>query len=287
MTIHVYLFLTGVLAGGVGALLGVGGGFIAVPIMFMLLGLSPQVAVGVSLTMAFFNCCPVRWPFGVKRGLTSIGWKFALATIPGAIFGSHLARSFTDRSFGIVFGLLLLALALLMYRNSMTLSRNRQKRTRTRASMFNSGWVTRDFVDAQGSRYCYSFNEYWDWRQFGSRFYLECPAESARDNPYAVYGNGIKVSAAHRCEQRPCSFFLVLADWGRYAFYLRPFQWPMAISLAAGGVLGSSVRRRCLRRLTGLFSKAFCCGYGFSRLAFSLRLTIKHRWWLLMMKNIS
>jgi uncharacterized membrane protein YfcA len=256
MTIHVYLFLTGVLAGGVGALLGVGGGFIAVPIMFMLLGLSPQVAVGVSLTMAFFNSLSGSLTFWRQKRIDLVsGWKFALATIPGAIFGSHLAGSFTDRSFGIVFGLLLLALALLMYRNSMTLSKKpAEANQNSRASMFNSGWVTRDFVDAQGNGYCYSFNEYWGiGASLGVGF-----ISSVLGIGGGIIHMPFMVMVLKFPPHIAAATSLFILSWSSLIgagthFILGHFEWPMAISLAAGGVLGAQFGAVASRRLTPVY----------------------------------
>ena len=257
MAMHVYLFLTGALAGSVGALLGVGGGFIAVPIMFMVLGLPPQVAVGISLTMTFFNSLSGSLTFWRQKRIDfASGWKFALATIPGAIAGSHLAEGFTDRSFSIVFGGLLLALALLMYRNSLTTQKSPKTANSAPLPLKRpySGWVVRDFKDAQGNEYRYSFNEYWGiGASLGVGFISSI---------LGIGGGIIHMPFMLMVLKFPphvaAATSLFILSWSSLIgavthFSLGHFAWPMAIALALGGVLGAQFGAAISRHITPVY----------------------------------
>ncbi len=257
MTIHVYLFLTGILAGSAGALLGVGGGFIAVPITFMLLGLSPEVAVGISLTMSFFNSLSGSLTYWRQKRIDfASGWKFSLATVPGAVVGSHLAGSFTDRSFSIVFGVLLLALALFMYRNSLAPLNSPSEANPAPPTLkrIKSGWVARNFTDAEGNEYCYSFNEYWGiGASLGVGFI----------SSILGIGGGIihmpfMVIVLKFPPHVAAATSLFILSWSTLVgsgthFILGHFPWPMAIALAAGGVLGAQFGVRISRRITSVY----------------------------------
>ena len=257
MTIHVYLFLTGVLAGGVGALLGVGGGFIAVPIMFMVLGLSPQVAVGVSLTMAFFNSLSGSLAYWRQKRIDlASGWKFAVATIPGAIAGSYLAGSFTEHSFGIVFGLLLIALAILMYHNSLDPPKRPAEANPVTPELKrpNSGWVTRELSDAQGNEYCYRFNEYWGIvASLGVGF-----ISSVLGIGGGIIHMPFMVMVLKFPPHIAAATSLFILSWSSLIgagthFILGHFAWQMAVALAVGGALGAQFGATICRRITPVY----------------------------------
>lgn len=103
-------------SGLLGAMLGVGGGFLAVPMMGIMLGLSPQTMVGASITMSFLNALSgTAYHWDRQRVDFSAGWRLAMATIPGSIGGAFIAGSFTNQSFNLAFGGLLVLVAALMW----------------------------------------------------------------------------------------------------------------------------------------------------------------------------
>jgi len=109
--------LTGLLAGVFGTMLGIGGGIIFVPLFLLVFNFSPQEAVGTSLFVVFFNALSGTISYlQQKRVDISAGWKFAVATLPGAVLGAWLSHYFTAASLGLVFGLLMAAVAVFIFR---------------------------------------------------------------------------------------------------------------------------------------------------------------------------
>jgi hypothetical protein len=117
----ILLFLLGLGVGTVGTLIGVGGGFILVPVFLLALHYSPQQAVGTSLAVVFFNALSGTIAYiQQKKIYYDAAIRFSLATLPGAVLGSYFAHYFTSRSFYISFGILLVMIALLLYSHSKT-----------------------------------------------------------------------------------------------------------------------------------------------------------------------
>lgn len=110
------LFILGLSVGAFGTLIGVGGGFILVPIFLLVLNYSPQHTIGTSLTIVFLNAISGTTAYiRQKKVYYDAGIKFAIATMPGAFIGSYLAKYFSSRGFNITFGILLVIISLLMY----------------------------------------------------------------------------------------------------------------------------------------------------------------------------
>jgi len=213
--------------------------------------------------MSFCNALSGSVTFWRRRRIDlSAGWKFALATIPGAVFGSHLAGYFTDRSFSIVFGTLLVLLAVLMYYNSRSQksieknpnqnpnphnnNSNLDRLSNNNIKKINSiGWVERKFQDAEGKEYCYAFNEY-----------LGIGVSSGVGFISSILGIGggiihmpFMVMILKFPPHVAAATSLFILSWSALVgsithFILGHFQWPMAVALSAGGVLGAQIGAR-------------------------------------------
>jgi len=110
------LAVIGFSAGIFGTMIGIGGGIIFVPIFLLFFHLSPQQAVGTSLCAVFFNALSGSISYlRQKRVDIKAGWKFALATLPGAWLGAWLAGYLTSQVLELVFGLLLMAMAIFIF----------------------------------------------------------------------------------------------------------------------------------------------------------------------------
>ena len=105
-----YAILTGLVAGLLGALCGVGGGVIMVPAFVGLLGLDHKQAVATS--MAVIIVTAIAATANNARTNNLIDWKIVaavgLASMVAAWFGSDLMRSLSNQTLTRVFGVVLL-----------------------------------------------------------------------------------------------------------------------------------------------------------------------------------
>jgi uncharacterized membrane protein YfcA len=106
---------TGLVAGLLGSMLGVGGGFIIVPILTLALHLPIQIAVGSSLVAIVANACTAAGIY-TKARLTNIklGLLLETTTIPGAIIGGFAAAAIAPSILSALFGLVLIYVAYTM-----------------------------------------------------------------------------------------------------------------------------------------------------------------------------
>jgi uncharacterized membrane protein YfcA len=106
---------TGLVAGFLGSALGVGGGFIIVPVLTLALRLPIQVAIGSSLVAIVANSCTASGVY-TKARLTNVklGLLLETATIPGAIIGGLTVAFISPSILSILFGLILLYVAYTM-----------------------------------------------------------------------------------------------------------------------------------------------------------------------------
>jgi len=102
--------------GAFGTLIGAGGGFILVPLLLLGYHFAPADAVGTSLSLVFLNALSGTAAYLRQRRVDlALGWRFALATLPGAIGGAYVTRSLSSRTFGQAFGVLLIGVAILLF----------------------------------------------------------------------------------------------------------------------------------------------------------------------------
>lgn len=108
--------LTGLAAGLLGALCGVGGGIIMVPAFVGLLGLEHKQAVATS--MAVIIVTAIAATINNSRANNLIDWKIVaavgIASAVAAWFGSDLMRSLSNQALTRIFGVLLVVFGLRM-----------------------------------------------------------------------------------------------------------------------------------------------------------------------------
>lgn len=117
---EIFLFLAvGVLVGCVGAMLGIGGGVVIVPLLTFLFGFEPSAAIGTSMFVVLLNALSGSVGYvRQKKVCVDAAWKFALATVPGAFLGSYVSEYLKGRSFYFVFGVFFFLFAIHMYRKA-------------------------------------------------------------------------------------------------------------------------------------------------------------------------
>lgn len=108
--------IIGLIAGVASGYVGVGGGFIMVPLMVSLLGVSMRLASGSSLIAVMILAVPGTVEQALLGNITYlIGISVALGSIPGAVVGARLAGRAPERLLRLVFGVfLLLAVGMLV-----------------------------------------------------------------------------------------------------------------------------------------------------------------------------
>jgi len=102
------LFLTAVGAGGVGAILGLGGGILLVPILTMFYGINMHYAMGASIVSVIATSSGAAAAY-LSTGLSNIrvGLFLVLATVSGALTGAALAGVVPVRALELILGLAL------------------------------------------------------------------------------------------------------------------------------------------------------------------------------------
>lgn len=98
------LSAVGVLAGMIGALVGIGGGIVIVPLLTLGYGFSPALAAGTSLAVIVLNAASAVAGHAARRRIVySTGILFGLASVPGALLGTMLLQDLASPHFNILF----------------------------------------------------------------------------------------------------------------------------------------------------------------------------------------
>ena len=110
--------LIGVVAGFMSGYVGVGGGFIMVPLFVSMLGIPMRLASGTSLTAV----CILAIPGVIEQAVLGnidymVGVAMMVGSIPGAIVGANLVKRVPERALRFAFALFLLLMAVLLVAN--------------------------------------------------------------------------------------------------------------------------------------------------------------------------
>src|SRR6201996_8336845 len=98
-----------VLAGLLGALTGLGGGVVIVPVLALLFHIDLRYAIGASLVSVIATSSGAAVSF-VREGFSNvrIGMFLEVATTVGALLGAYLTTRVATPAIGIIFGVTLL-----------------------------------------------------------------------------------------------------------------------------------------------------------------------------------
>src|SRR5579884_111601 len=104
-----WIFLSSVLAGLLGALTGLGGGVVVVPVLTLLFHVDIRYAIGASLVSVIATSSGAAAAY-VREGFSNvrIGMFLEIATTLGALLGAYLTAIVSTHAIGIIFGLVLL-----------------------------------------------------------------------------------------------------------------------------------------------------------------------------------
>lgn len=147
-----WLLPLGFLVGTLGTIIGIGGGFILVPLLLLLYPeKSPETITSISLAVVFFNSLSGSVAYArMKRIDYKSGLMFAIATLPGSILGS-LTTAYIPRSiFSGLFGLLLLSASIYLLLHSENSKRRRVKPLKVE--------YLRQITDIDGTVHRFSYN---------------------------------------------------------------------------------------------------------------------------------
>lgn len=150
--------LLGTIAGILGTIVGAGGGFFVVPYLLLLAKLNPQVIIGTSMTMVFFNAISGSIAYiRQKRIDIKTGIKFAIATLPGSILGAYISKLFSSSTYSKAFGLLLLGIGIFI----LLRPKHDQHLITKIDNVIDIKWPIkkRRIQDSYGNVYQYCFNE--------------------------------------------------------------------------------------------------------------------------------
>src|SRR5271157_3271062 len=109
ITFTLLLSLGSFLAGFLGALTGLGGGVVIVPLLALVFGVDIRYAIGASLVSVIATSSGAAAAY-VKEGFSNIrlGMFLEIATTLGAVGGAHLTSVVPAKALAIIFGAVLL-----------------------------------------------------------------------------------------------------------------------------------------------------------------------------------
>ncbi len=130
----------GLVAGFVGSLLGIGGGFFVIPMLTLALGLPMQTAIGTSL-VAVVATSSIASASYLKSGLTNLKLAMLLevATTVGAVGGAFIAVALSQTALGVLFALVMVYVAYSMGKRPVEAEEN------PAAEAAQTGWMCRYF----------------------------------------------------------------------------------------------------------------------------------------------
>ena len=113
------IFLVGVVASIFGSLVGMGGGFIVIPLLRLVFGVAPSVVAGTSLLFVLANVATSAIGYiKQKRVDFSLAVPISIGGVPGSIAGVLIAHRISATWFDYLYGALLVGLFFLVIRRN-------------------------------------------------------------------------------------------------------------------------------------------------------------------------
>ncbi|MFL9844453.1 sulfite exporter TauE/SafE family protein [Flavobacterium rhizosphaerae] len=151
---NVLLILSGFAIGTFGTLIGAGGGFMLVPLLLIFYPeLSPEIVTGISIAVVAVNAISGTFAYGKSRRIDyKAGIIFALFTIPGSILGVYTVQFIPQKTFNLIFGLLLILLSAYLFLKRMA------QRDDSNNTNLPKHHIQHILTDSKGTIYRYSYN---------------------------------------------------------------------------------------------------------------------------------
>jgi uncharacterized membrane protein YfcA len=155
MFTFIVLIITGFIIGIFGTLIGAGGGFILVPILILSYPeLSPEKITAISIVIVAANAISGSIAYARSGRIDfKAGLLFALFTIPGSILGVLTTQIIPRSTFNVLFGILLVALAVYL------LFRHNETSTHIAEDVNKKRWKHHSLTDNSGITYNYTYNQ--------------------------------------------------------------------------------------------------------------------------------
>jgi len=144
---EILLPIFGSLIGIAASLTGVGGGVFIVPLLTILYGVDPRIAIGTSLTTIIFTAIASTLNYAKQRRIYyKTGIVLALTTAPGAFLGARIVKMISPDLLGFIFGFFLVIVAMrmidfksLLLRGKSTYEKTSQRETKSDDELVRSG----------------------------------------------------------------------------------------------------------------------------------------------------
>ena len=148
--LELLLPVLGLVVGALGTLVGAGGGFALAPILlFLYPDDPPKVLTSISLAVAFINSLSGSAVYARQQRIDyRTGLLFAAATLPSAVLGTYAVRFIPRGTFNVLFGLLLVGVAVLVALRPAP---------KVREATLGKGEVLRTLCDRYNHTYTWSF----------------------------------------------------------------------------------------------------------------------------------
>jgi uncharacterized membrane protein YfcA len=141
--LNLWLFVLAFAISVFGSLVGLGGGFILVPLLRLLFGLPPAITAGSSLALVVTNNAMASIAYFRQRRIDlEIGLLIAAGGLPGSIIGALTVRTMSTRVFDWLLAILTLAVAvdMLVYGRARAAKLHRYTVTRPARRFFAAGF---------------------------------------------------------------------------------------------------------------------------------------------------
>ena len=112
---YLILLLIGFASSAYGMMIGAGGGFILVPLLLLIYGLSPEVAAGTGLFIVLISSLSGLYAYVKKRQvLFKMGLLVSVGAVPGTLLGRWLLVGIEAQLFYTAFALLMIGLGVFL-----------------------------------------------------------------------------------------------------------------------------------------------------------------------------
>jgi len=256
---------TGLVAGLLGSVLGVGGGVFIVPMLTLALHLPIQVAIGSSLVAIVANSGTAAGVYTRARWTNvKLGLLLETATIPGAIIGGLAVAFISPSILSALFGLVLLYVAYTMVARRHHVSEDIVSADNSAATDILSGSLANSYYDQNLSKVV-GYKVTHVPAGLGASFFA-----GVLSSLLGIGGGVIKIPVMHLVMGLPMKaaiatgafMIAITAAVGallyQYQGYIYPFiVAPLVIGIVIGAVAGVELAQRTrgvvLRRIFGVF----------------------------------